>query len=74
MPIAPRPLPYVDPEAPRGAISRTMIRPLGTRAAPWFERTPEFREYRATLEDRPGFRWVEEIYARHRGVSSEVKS
>ena len=43
MPIAPRPLPYVDPEAPRGAVSRTMIRLLGTRPMLWFERTPIWR-------------------------------
>src|SRR4051794_25169233 len=43
MPIAPRPLPYVDPEAPRGTVSRTMIRLLGTRPVLWFERTPIWR-------------------------------
>ncbi|MDX6413650.1 MAG: hypothetical protein QOH23_1060, partial [Gaiellaceae bacterium] len=43
MPIAPRPLPYVDPEAPRGAVFRTMIRLLGTRPMLWFERTLIYR-------------------------------
>ena len=38
MPIAPRPLPHVDPEAPRGAILRAAIRLLGTRPVLWFER------------------------------------
>jgi deazaflavin-dependent oxidoreductase (nitroreductase family) len=41
--VRPRPLPYVDPEAPRGAVSRTMIRLLGTRPMLWFERTPIWR-------------------------------
>jgi glutathione S-transferase len=36
------------------------------------ERTPQFRQYRDSLKDRPGFKWVEEIYARHRGTSSEA--
>jgi glutathione S-transferase len=36
------------------------------------ERTAQFRRFRDSLEERPGFRWVEDIYARHRGVSAEV--
>jgi glutathione S-transferase len=36
------------------------------------ERTPEFRRFRDSLKDRPGFKWVEEMYARHRGTSAEV--
>ncbi len=43
MPIAPRPLPHVDPEAPRGAVLRAMMRLLGTRPVLWFERTPIWR-------------------------------
>jgi glutathione S-transferase len=31
------------------------------------ERTARFRRFRDALEDRPGFRWVEAMYARHRG-------
>jgi glutathione S-transferase len=37
------------------------------------ERAAQFREFRASLKDRPGFKWVEEMYARHRGVSAEVR-
>jgi glutathione S-transferase len=37
------------------------------------ERTAEFRRFRESLEDRPGFRWVEEMYARHRGTSAASK-
>ena len=36
------------------------------------ERAEPFREFRASLSERPGFQWVEEIYARHRGTSAEV--
>ena len=36
------------------------------------ERTAQFRRFRASLKERPGFNWVEEMYARHRGVSAEV--
>lgn len=36
------------------------------------ERAAQFRDYRASLKDRPGFRWVEDMYARHRGTSAEV--
>jgi glutathione S-transferase len=36
------------------------------------ERTAEFRHFRHSLMERPGFKWVEDIYARHRGVSAEV--
>lgn len=36
------------------------------------ERTADFRRFRDSLKDRPGFRWVEEMYARHRGTSAEV--
>jgi glutathione S-transferase len=36
------------------------------------ERTARFRRFRDSLKERPGFRWVEDIYARHRGVSAEV--
>jgi glutathione S-transferase len=35
------------------------------------ERTAEFRRFRDSLKDRPGFRWVEDMYARHRGTSAE---
>ena len=33
---------------------------------------PVFAERRAALSSRPGFRWVEETYRRHRGASAEV--
>ena len=36
------------------------------------ERTAEFRRFRDPLRDRPGFKWVEDMYARHRGTSAEV--
>ena len=36
------------------------------------ERTAEFQSFRDSLRERPGFRWVEDMYARHRGVSAEV--
>ena len=36
------------------------------------ERTAQFRRFRHSLKDRPGFRWVEDMYARHRGTSAEV--
>jgi deazaflavin-dependent oxidoreductase (nitroreductase family) len=37
--MARRPLPYVDPQAPRGPVQRAWIRLLSTRLTPWFERT-----------------------------------
>jgi glutathione S-transferase len=36
------------------------------------ERTDEFRRFRDSLADHPGFTWVERMYARHRGTSAEV--
>ena len=36
------------------------------------ERTAQSRRFRESLKDRPGFKWVEDIYARHRGTSAEV--
>jgi glutathione S-transferase len=36
------------------------------------ERTPQSRRFRDSLKDRPAFRWVEDMYARHRGTSAEV--
>jgi glutathione S-transferase len=36
------------------------------------ERTPQSRRFRDSLEDRPGFKWVEDMYARHRGTSAEL--
>jgi glutathione S-transferase len=36
------------------------------------ERAAQSREFRATLKDLPGFRWVEDMYARHRGTSAEI--
>ena len=36
------------------------------------ERTAQFRRFRDSLKDRPGFKWVEDMYARHRGRSAEV--
>jgi glutathione S-transferase len=36
------------------------------------ERAAQFREFRASLKDQPGFKWVEDMYARHRGVSAEI--
>jgi glutathione S-transferase len=37
------------------------------------ERPAPFREFRDSLKDLPGFRWVEDTYARHRGTSAEVE-
>jgi glutathione S-transferase len=34
------------------------------------ERTAQFRRFRDSLKDRPGFQWVEKMYARHRGTST----
>lgn len=36
------------------------------------ERATQFREFRASLKDRLGFKWVEDMYARHRGSSAEM--
>jgi glutathione S-transferase len=36
------------------------------------ERTARSRRFRDSLKDRPGFKWVEDMYARHRGASAEV--
>src|SRR5215210_2445072 len=36
------------------------------------ERTAQSRRFRDSLKDRPGFKWVEDMYARHRGTSAEV--
>jgi glutathione S-transferase len=36
------------------------------------ERTAEFRRFRDSLKERPGFKWVEDMYARHRGTSAEM--
>jgi glutathione S-transferase len=36
------------------------------------ERAAQSREFRDSLKDRPGFKWVENMYARHRGRSAEV--
>ena len=36
------------------------------------ERTAQFRRFRDSLKDRPGYKWVEEMYSRHRGTSAAV--
>jgi glutathione S-transferase len=36
------------------------------------DRTPQSRRFRDSLKDRPGYKWVEAMYARHRGRSAEV--
>jgi glutathione S-transferase len=36
------------------------------------ERAAQFREFRASVQDLPGFKWVEDMYARHRGTSAEI--
>ena len=36
------------------------------------ERSPAFREYRDSLKDHPGFQWVLDTYAQHRGASAQV--
>jgi len=35
-------------------------------------RTAQFRRFRDSLKGRPGFKWVEDMYARHRGTSADV--
>ena len=36
------------------------------------ERTAQSRRFRDSLKDRPEFKWVEDVYACHRGTSVEV--
>ena len=36
------------------------------------ERAAQSRRFRDSLKDRPGFKWVEDMYARHRGTSAAV--
>ena len=36
------------------------------------ERGPAFREFRDSFKDHPGFDWVLDTYARHRGASAQV--
>ena len=36
------------------------------------ERTAQFQRFRDSLKDRPAFRWVEDMYARHRRTSAEL--
>src|SRR3954469_2947186 len=36
------------------------------------ERTAQFRRFRDSLRDHPGFQWVQDMYARHRGTSAEL--
>jgi glutathione S-transferase len=36
------------------------------------DRAAKFREFRDSLKGLPGFKWVEDMYARHRGTSAEV--
>jgi glutathione S-transferase len=36
---------------------------------PWPD---EWEQFRASLSDRPGYQWVEEMYRRHRGTSAEI--
>lgn len=36
--------------------------------------SPELAELRESLRKRAGFGWVEDIYRRHRGASSEIQS
>jgi glutathione S-transferase len=36
------------------------------------QRTAQSQRFRDSLKDRPGFKWVEDMYARHRGASAEV--
>jgi glutathione S-transferase len=36
------------------------------------ERTARSRRFRGSVKDRPGFKWVEDMYARHRGASAEM--
>jgi glutathione S-transferase len=36
------------------------------------ERTAQSRRFRDSLKDRAGFKWVENMYARHRGTTTEV--
>jgi glutathione S-transferase len=36
------------------------------------ERSPAFKEHRDSLSEHPGFQWVLDMYARHRGASAQV--
>ena len=36
------------------------------------DRTAQSRRFRDSLKERPGFEWVEDMYARHRGTSAAV--
>lgn len=38
------------------------------------QRTAQSRRFRDSLKDRPGFKWVEDMYARHRGASAECNA
>lgn len=56
------------------AVMTALVRPPGfpyPLPEPW---PPELLELRAGLSARPGWRWVEETYARHRPASAEVGS
>src|SRR5512134_1068032 len=56
------------------AVMTAMIRPPEfpyPLPEPW---PPELLELRASVAHRPGFRWVLDIYARHRGTSCEIRS
>jgi glutathione S-transferase len=37
-------------------------------------RTDDWQRFRDSLSERPGYRWVEETYRRHRGRSAEVEA
>lgn len=55
------------------AVMTAIIRPPGfpyPLPEPW---PPELVELRQSLARRPGFRWVLDIYSRHRGSSSEIE-
>ncbi len=54
------------------ALMFPLVRPAGTQYPlpdPWPE---PIESDRASIADRPGFRWVEEIWRRHRGASAEI--
>lgn len=54
------------------AVMTALVRPPEFPYALPEPRPRAFDELRASIADRPGFRWVLDIYRRHRGASAEV--
>jgi glutathione S-transferase len=54
------------------ALMSPIVRPPQFPYPPPEPLPPELTELRATVAERAGFRWVLDIYERHRGTSSEI--